>query len=82
MEEKQNVQLGSPPEVVDMTLHYDDGSRETMKKGLFTYITPEGHVTAQFLNLSVEEFVQIMCALEGAVRDLIAEAKQPEENPE
>lgn len=67
--------LGNKPEVVDLTLHYSDGTRETIKKGLVAIRTPAGVVEAVVLGMTVEDFLTVLAALEGSAKDIVANAQ-------
>lgn len=67
--------LGNKPEVVDFTLHYSDGTREIIKKGLVAIRTPAGAVEAVVLGMTVEDFLTVLAALEGSAKDIVANAQ-------
>lgn len=67
--------LGKKPEAVDLTLHYSDGTRETIKKGLVAIRTPAGAVEAVLLGMTVEDFLTVLAALEGSAKDIVANAQ-------
>ena len=67
--------LGNKPEVVDLTLHYSDGTRETIKKGLVAIRTPAGAVETVVLGMTVEDFLTVLAALEGSAKDIVANAQ-------
>lgn len=63
------------PEVVDLTLHYSNGIRETIRKGLVAIRTPAGAVEAVLLSMTVEDFLTILTALEDSAKDIVANAQ-------
>lgn len=67
--------LENKPEVVDLTLHYSDDTRETIKKGLVAIRTPAGAVEAVVLGMTVEDFLTVLAALEGSAKDIVANAQ-------
>ena len=67
--------LENKPEVVDLTLHYCDDTRETIKKGLVAIRTPAGAVEAVVLGMTVEDFLTVLAALEGSAKDIVANAQ-------
>ena len=58
--------LGKKPEAVDFTIHYSDGTREIIRKGLVAIRTPAG---------AVEDFLTVLAALEGSAKDIVANAQ-------
>lgn len=67
--------LGKRPEAVDFTIHYSDGTRETIRKGLVAIRTPAGAVEAVLLGMTVEDFLTVLAALEGSAKDIVANAQ-------
>ena len=55
--------LEKKPEAVDCTIHYSDGTRETIRKGLVAIRTPAGAIEAVLLGMTVEDFLTVLAAL-------------------
>lgn len=73
--ETRTPKFGDKPEAVDFTIHYSDGTRETIRKGLVAIRTPAGAVEAVLLGMTVEDFLMVLAALEGSAKDIVANAQ-------
>lgn len=63
--------LGSTPQAVGITIHYADGTSETIKQGMLTSLSPDGVVNVLCLGITVDDFIKMMSALQGGIREII-----------
>lgn len=68
----EEPKLGSPPQAVDITIHYADGTRKTVKQGMLTSLSPDGVVNVLCLGITVDDFIKMMGALQGGIREIIS----------
>lgn len=74
--------LGSTPQAVGITIHYADGTSETLKQGMLTTILPEGGVNVLCLGITVDDFIKMMSALQGGIREIINGSNTGPQEPE
>ena len=74
--------LGSPPQAVDITIHYTDGTSETVKQGMLTSLSPDGVVNVLCLGITVDDFIKVMSALQGGIREIINGSNTGPQEPE
>lgn len=63
--------LGSTPQAVGITIHYADGTSETIKQGMLTSLSSDGNVNVLCLGITVDDFIKMMSALQGGIREII-----------
>ena len=74
--------LESPPQAVDLTIHYADGTRETVKQGMLTSLSSNGVVNVLCLGITVDDFIKMMSALQSGIREIINESNTGPQEPE
>lgn len=67
----QEPNLGSTPQAVGITIHYADGTSETIKQGMLTSLSSDGDVNVLCLGITVDDFIKMMSALQGGIREII-----------
>lgn len=78
----EEPKLGSTSQAVDLTIHYADGTRETIKQGMLTTILPEGGVNVLCLGITVDDFIKMMSALQGGIQEIISGSNLDSQEPE
>lgn len=63
--------LESTPQAVGITIHYADGTSETIKQGMLTSLSSDGDVNVLCLGITVDDFIKMMSALQGGIREII-----------
>ena len=66
--------LGYTPKAVGITIHYADGTSETIKQGMLTSLSSDGDVNVLCLGITVDDFIKMMSALQGGIREIINES--------
>lgn len=74
--------LGSASRAVDLTIHYADGTRETIKQGMLTTILPDGGVNVLCLGITVDDFIKMMSALQSGIQEIISGSNPDSQEPE
>ena len=74
--------LGSTPKAVGITIHYADGTRETVKQGMLTSLSPDGVVNVLCLGITVDDFIKMMSALQDGIREIINGSNTGPQEPE
>lgn len=74
--------LGSTPQAVGITIHYADGTSETIKQGMLTSLSSDGNVNVLCLGITVDDFIKMMSALQGGIREIINESNTGPQEPE
>lgn len=67
----QEPNRGSTPQAVGITIHYADGTSETIKQGMITSLSSDGDVNVLCLGITVDDFIKMMSALQGGIREII-----------
>lgn len=67
----QEPNRGSTPQAVGITIHYADGTSETIKQGMLTSLSSDGDVNVLCLGITVDDFIKMMSALQGGIREII-----------
>ena len=62
---------GPTPKAVGITIHYADGTSETIKQGMLTSLSSDGDVNVLCLGITVDDFIKMMSALQGGIREII-----------
>lgn len=78
----EEPKLGSPPKAVDIIIHYTDGTRETVKQGMLTSLSPDGVVNVLCLGITVDDFIKMMSALQGGIQEIINGSNTGPQEPE
>lgn len=74
--------LGSPPQAVDITIHYADGTSETVNQGMLTILSSDGVVNVLCLGITVDDFIKMMGALQDGIREIINGSNTGPQEPE
>lgn len=74
--------LGSTPQAVGITIHYADGTSETIKQGMLTSLSSDGDVNVLCLGITVDDFIKMMSALQGGIREIINGSNTGPQEPE
>lgn len=74
--------LGSTPQAVGITIHYADGTSETIKQGMLTSLSSDGNVNVLCLGITVDDFIKMMSALQGGIREIINGSNTGPQEPE
>lgn len=80
--ENNESKLGSTPQAVGITIHYADGTSETLKQGMLTSLSPNGVVNVLCLGITVDDFIKMMSALQGGIREIINGSNTGPQEPE
>lgn len=67
----QEPNRGSTPQAVGITIHYADGTSETIKQGMITSLSSDGDVNVLCLGITVDDFIKMMSALQGGIQEII-----------
>lgn len=78
----QESNLGSTPQAVGITIHYADGTSETIKQGMLTSLSSDGDVNVLCLGITVDDFIKMMSALQGGIREIINGSNTGPQEPE
>ena len=73
---------GSTPQAVGITIHYADGTSETIKQGMLTSLASDGDVNVMCLGITVDDFIKMMSALQGGIREIINGSNTGPQEPE
>lgn len=78
----QESKLGSTPQAVGITIHYADGTSETIKQGMLTSLSSDGDINVLCLGITVDDFIKMMSALQGGIREIINGSNTGPQEPE
>lgn len=78
----QEPNLGSTPQAVGITIHYADGTSETIKQGMLTSLSSDGDVNVLCLGITVDDFIKVMSALQDGIREIINGSNTGPQEPE
>lgn len=78
----QGPNQGSTPKAVGITIHYADGTSETIKQGMLTSLSSDGDVNVLCLGITVDDFIKMMSALQGGIREIINGSNTGPQEPE
>lgn len=78
----QEPNRGSTPQAVGITIHYADGTSETIKQGMITSLSSDGDVNVLCLGITVDDFIKMMSALQGGIREIINGSNTGPQEPE
>lgn len=74
--------LGSTSKAVGITIHYADGTSETIKQGMLTSLSSDGDINVLCLGITVDDFIKMMSALQGGIREIINGSNTGPQEPE
>lgn len=78
----QEPNRGSTPQAVGITIHYADGTSETINQGMITSLSSDGDVNVLCLGITVDDFIKMMSALQGGIREIINGSNTGPQEPE